>query len=57
MPKLVSYSGVGAKKLLKLPGKVAVSVQKTGISQLLDADIPEIFVAQHSGMKNRGAYR
>ena len=43
----------GAKKLLKLPGKVANhSVQKTGISQLLDADIPEIFVAQHNGMKN-----
>ena len=42
-----------ARKLLKLPGKVANhSVRKTGISQLLDADIPEIFVAQHSGMKN-----
>ena len=42
-----------AKKLFNLPGKVANhSVRKTGISRLLDADVPEIFVAQHSGMKN-----
>lgn len=47
-----------AKKLLKLPGKVANhSVRKTGISQLLEADIPEIFVAQHSGMKNRDSLK
>jgi len=28
------------------------SVRKTGIGRLLDANVPEIFVAQHSGMKS-----
>lgn len=28
------------------------SVRKTGIGRLLDADIPEVFVAQHAGIKN-----
>ena len=28
------------------------SVRKTGIGRLLDSDVPEVFVAQHSGMKN-----
>ena len=42
-----------AKKLFKFPGNVSNhSVRKTGIGRLLDANIPEIYVAQHSGMKN-----
>ena len=28
------------------------SVRKTGIGRLLDANVPEIYVAQHSGMKS-----
>ena len=35
-------------------GKVANhSVRKTSIGRLLDADVPEIFVCQHTGIKNR----
>ena len=42
-----------AKKRFNLPGNVSNhSVRKTGIGRLLDAKVPEIFVAQHSGMKN-----
>ena len=45
----------GAKKACNLTGagKVANhSVRKTSIGRLLDANVPEIFVAQHSGHKS-----
>ena len=42
-----------AKKEFNLQGKVANhSVRKTGISLLLDNNVPEIYVAQHSGMES-----
>ena len=42
-----------AKKQFQFPGNISNhSVRKTGIGRLLDANIPEIYVAQHSGMKN-----
>ena len=42
-----------AKKRFNLPGNVSNhSVRKTGIGRLLDAKVPEIYVAQHSGMKD-----
>ena len=42
-----------AKKKYDLPGNISNhSVRKTGIGQLLDANVPEIYVAQHSGMKS-----
>lgn len=42
-----------AKKLFNFPGNVSNhSVRKTGINQLLDANVPGIYVAQHSGMKS-----
>ena len=33
------------------------TVRKTGIGKLLDAEVPEIFVAQHSGHKNIDSLR
>eukprot|EP00111_Clytia_hemisphaerica_P012069 TCONS_00035468-protein len=33
------------------------SVRKTGIGKLLDAEVPEVFVAQHSGHKNIDSLR
>ena len=41
-----------ARKKFDLKGKKIAnhSVRKTGIGMLLDANVPEIFVAQHSGM-------
>jgi len=41
-----------ASKICNFKGKKVAnhSVRKTGISRLLDADVPSIFVAQHSGM-------
>lgn len=42
-----------SKKYHSLEGKVANhSVRKTSIGRLLDANIPEVYVAQHSGHKN-----
>ena len=42
-----------AKKRFNLGGNVSNhSVRKTGISCLLDSDIPELYDAQHSGMKS-----
>ena len=42
-----------AAKAAKLPGNITNhSVRKTCISRLMDADIPENFVAQLSGLKN-----
>ena len=42
-----------AREKFKLQGKVANhSVRKTGISTLLENGVPELFVAQHSGMKS-----
>ena len=42
-----------AAKAAKLPGNITNhSVRKTCISRLIDADIPENFVAQLSGHKN-----
>lgn len=47
-----------AKKKLNKPGTVSNHlVRKTGIRKLLDANIPEIFVTQHSGMKNSNSLK
>ena len=50
-----------AKKKFSLQENVSNhSVRKAGISHLLDSDVPELYVAQHSGMKNTdslGSYK
>ena len=57
-PKPMGKNSLGkilalAREKCGLQGKVANhSVRKTGISTLLDYGVPELYVAQHSGMKS-----
>ena len=43
-----------ARKKFSFSGKKVAchSVRKTGLSRLLDAEVPDVFVAQHAGMKS-----